>query len=204
MDKTYADEFRRIFLLQNLPEPIERSSSHLQIFDNYIENTRLRIRSIRSPETKEWTFILQQRFPVNEQLSLWKIAEIYLSDNEHRVFESFEKREIKKNERVESSEIRKNRYFLDYEGIQISVDLFLGDLWGLILAKAEFETEKELLDFETPQFSVLEVTVESFFVGSNLVGKTFSEVQEEFRKISESRNELEIRNSEIEDWFSKQ
>lgn len=199
MDKTYRDEFRRTFLLQNLPEPVERSSSHLQIFDNYIENTRLRIRSVRSPETKEWTFILQQRFPVNEQLSHWKIAEIYLSENEHTVFEPFENREIKKNERVESNEIRKNRYFLDYEGMQITIDLYLGDLWGLILAKVEFETKKELIDFEIPKFSVLEVTDDSFFVGGNLIGKTFIEVQEEFKKISESQNEIEIRISEMED-----
>lgn len=199
MDKTYADEFRRTFLLQNLPETVERSSSHLQIFDNYIENTRLRIRSVRSPETKEWTFILQQRFPVNEQLSHWKIAEIYLNENEHTIFEPFENREIKKNERVESNEIRKNRYFLDLDGKQISIDLFLGDLWGLILAKAEFETEKELLDFETPKFSILEVTDDPFFIGGNLVGKNFTDVQEEFKKISESQNEIEIRNLEMED-----
>jgi CYTH domain-containing protein len=199
MDKTYRDEYRRIFLLQNLPEPVERSSSHLQIFDNYIENTRLRIRSVRSPETKQWSFVLQQRFPVNEQLSHWKNAEIYINETEHKIFEPFENREIKKNERVESNEVRKNRYFLDYEGKQISIDLFLGDLWGLILAKAEFETEKELLDFETPPFSVLEVTGDPFFTGGNLVGKTFADIQSEFKNISESQNEIEIRILERED-----
>ncbi len=199
MDKTYRDEFRRVFLLQNLPEPVERSSSHLQIFDNYIENTRLRIRSVRSPETKEWTFILQQKFPVNEQLSHWKIAEIYLSENEHQIFEPFEGREIQKNERVESNETRKNRYFLDYEEKLLSIDLFLGDLWGLILAKAEFETEKDLIDFEPPKFSVLEVTGEEFFTGGNLVGKNFADVQTEFKKISESQSEIENRILEMED-----
>ena len=182
MNKTYRDEFRRTFLLQNLPEPVERSSSHLQIFDNYIENTRLRIRSLRSPETKEWTFILQQRFAVNEQFSHWKIAEIYLNENEHKIFEPFEGREIQKNERVESSEVRKNRYFLDLDEKQISIDLYLGDLWGLILAKAEFETESELIDFEPPKFSVLEVTTDPFFIGGNLVGKNFADVQEEFKR----------------------
>lgn len=184
MNKTYRDEFRRVFLLQNLPEPLTRSSSHLQIFDNYIENTRLRIRSVRSPETKEWTFILQQRFAVNERLSHWKIAEIYLSDDEHAIFEPFEKREIKKNERVESSEVRKNRYFFESDNKQIAIDLYLGDLWGLILAKVEFETEKELLDFEAPKIAVLEITNDEFFVGANLVGKKFADVQEQYRKRS--------------------
>lgn len=195
MDKTYRDEYRRVFLLQNLPEPLERSSSHLQIFDNYIEDTRLRLRSLRSPETKQWTFILQQRFPVNESLSHWKIAEIYLNEAEHSAFEMFEGREIKRNERVESSEVRKNRYFLDYETKQLAIDLFLGDLWGLILATAEFESEEELLNFKVPSFSVVEVTGEEFFVGQNLVGKTFADVRDAFKKISESQNGLEIRIS---------
>lgn len=182
MNKTYADEFRRKFLLENLPEPLTRSSSHLQIFDNYIENTRLRIRSMRSPKTKEWTFILQQRFPAGEQLSHWKIAEIYLSEDEHKIFEPFENREIKKNERVESNEVRKNRYFLDSDNKQFSIDLYLGDLWGLVLAKVEFETEKDLLEFKTPRFSVLEVTNDEFFIGANLVGKKFADVREAFKK----------------------
>lgn len=180
MDKTYASELRRVFLLEKLPEPLTRSSSHLQIFDNYIDKTRLRIRSVRSPETKEWTFILQQRFPSHEKLSHLKIAEIFLSDDEHDAFETFENRQIKKNERVESNEVRKNRYFVELNGKPIAVDLFLGDLWGLILAKATFETERELADFETPDFSVLEVTENPFFFGENLVGKKFAEVQEEF------------------------
>lgn len=200
MNKTYADEFHRTFLLQNLPEPLTRSSGHLQIFDNYIENTRLRIRSVRSPETKEWTFILQQRFAVNSQLSHWKIAEIYLNENEHNIFEPFENREIKKNERVESNEVRKNRYFLESDNKQIAVDLYLGDLWGLILAKVDFETEKDLLEFEPPKFSVLEVTDDEFFTGEKLLGKKFADVQEEFKKKnSESQSEIEIRNLEMDE-----
>jgi CYTH domain-containing protein len=75
----------------------------------------------------------------------------------------------------------------------------LGDLWGLILAKAEFESEKELVEFELPKFSVLEVTNDEFFSGGNLVGKSFAEVQNEFKKISESQNEIETRNLEVED-----
>ena len=74
------------------------------------------------------------------------------------------------------------------------------NLWGLILAKVEFETENELIDFETPKFSVLEVTNDPFFIGGNLVGKNFADVQEEFKKkSSESQSEIEIRNLEMED-----
>ncbi len=181
MNKTNQIEMRRIFLIENLPAPLTRASRHLQIFDNYIENTRLRLRSVRVPETKQWTWILQQRFPL-EDLSRWQISEIYLNEVEHAAFEIFEGREIKKNERVETNEIRKNRYFYNLNGEQLEIDLFLGELWGLCLAKINFRSNEELKAFVIPSFALLEVTRNEFFVGSNLIGKSFSDVQAEFEK----------------------
>lgn len=176
MDKTYKNEFYRLFIIQDLPEPLTRASRHLQIFDNYIENTRLRIRSVRIPETKAWSWILQQRFPVDENLSHWKMSEIYLNETEHRLLEPFEEREI-----------RKNRYFFDYDNRQIEFDVFLGPLWGLNLGKAAFETLEELRNFKLPSFAVFEVTGNSFFAGENLVEKKFSDVQTEFEKMINSK-----------------
>ncbi|MBA3600714.1 MAG: hypothetical protein H0W45_05640 [Acidobacteria bacterium] len=181
MDKAKQIETRRVFLIENLPAPLTRASRHLQIFDNYIENTRLRLRSMRVPETKQWTWILQQRFPL-EDLSSWQMAEIYLNEAEHHAFEFFEGREVKKNERVETSEIRKNRYFYYFGGKQFVIDLFLGALWGLCLAKINFKSVDELTAFEVPSFALLEVTRNEFFVGANLIGKSFSDVQAEFEK----------------------
>ena len=63
MDKTARTELYRLFLIERLPEPLTPMSAHIQLFDNYIENTRLRLRNIRVPETKEWRHVLQQRFP---------------------------------------------------------------------------------------------------------------------------------------------
>lgn len=173
MNKTYQTELRRIFLLEDLPEPLTRASEHLQIFDNYIENTRIRLRSVRVPQTKNWTWILQQRFPPEEKdLTCWKITEIYLNEAEYKVFEPFEDREI-----------RKNRYFYQPDGRRIEIDVFLGDLWGLNLAKVNFEKKSNLKKFEPPPFSVAEVTNNPFFTGENLVTKKFADVQNEFAKM---------------------
>jgi len=182
MEKADKTEFRRVYLFENLPAPLTAASGHLQIFDNYIENTRLRIRSIRSPETKQWTFILQQLFPFAGDLSHWKIAEIHLNDAEHQAFERFEGRKIKLNERVVSSEIRKNRYFHEVGGRRIEFDIYLGDLWGLNLARVCFETENELTNYEIPPLLVYEVTNNPFFTGANLVGKNFADVRQELAK----------------------
>ena len=180
MDKTKQIEMRRVFLIENLPAPLTRASRHLQIFDNYIENTRLRLRSVRSPETKEWTWILEQRFPL-EDLSQWTVSQIYLNEAEHLAFGIFEGREIKSNERIETNEIRKNRYFYALGG-DFEIDLFLGELWGLNLAKINFKSVEELEAFVIPSFALLEVTSNEFFVGANLIGKNFSDVQAEFEK----------------------
>jgi hypothetical protein len=181
MNKTHRTELRRVFLIEGLPDPLTRASRHLQIFDNYIENTRLRLRSVRAPETKEWTWILQQREPLDD-LSQWRISEIYLNETEHGVFEIFEGREVRKNERVQTNEIRKNRYFYEFGGKEIEIDVFLGELWGLNLAKVYFENLKDLRKFNAPPFAILEITENGFFVGGNLVGKTFANVQSEFQK----------------------
>ena len=182
MNKTHRTELRRVFLIEGLPEPLTRASRHLQIFDNYIENTRLRLRSVRAPETKVWTWILQQRESL-EDSSQWGISEIYLNKTEHAAFEIFEGREVKKNERVETNEIRKNRYFYELDNREIEIDVFLGQLWGLSLAKIHFENLEELRSFKLPPFAVLEVTESEFFIGKNLIGKTFADVQAEFEKI---------------------
>lgn len=179
MSKIYKTERRRVFLIRDLPEPLTRASSHLQIFDNYIEATRLRVRSIRVPETKQWTFVLEQRFVENENdLSVWQVSEIRLSEAEHKVFEQFEGREIKRNERAETNEVRFNRYFYEHENRQIALDVFLGALWGLNLAKVFFDSDEEMRDFAPPDFAVAEVTGNQIFTGANLVGKKLSELMD--------------------------
>jgi CYTH domain-containing protein len=182
MDKTNRTEMHRTFLVEGLPEPLTRASNHLQIFDNYIAGTRLRLRSVRDPNTASWTRILQQRFPAVEgDLSCLKIAEIYLSDAEYARFEIFE-----------GDEIRKNRYFHEFDGRMFAFDVFLGDLWGLNIARAEFATEAELRSFEPPPFVVAEVTTNPFFVGDILVSKNFDDVRKEVAKLGSQLAESRI------------
>jgi CYTH domain-containing protein len=175
----YRTELRRVFLVAGLPAPATRADAHLQFFDNYIRDTRLRLRSIRSPQTRAWTWILEQRFPSDENdLSRWQVAEIHLDEAEHAAFEIFEGREIRKNERVETNELRFNRYFYDFNGKQIEIDLFLNPLWGYNPAKVFFDSEAEMKNFAPPDFAVAEITQNEFFIGRNLLGKTLADVRD--------------------------
>jgi CYTH domain-containing protein len=172
MDKTNRTEMHRTFLLEGLPEPLTRASAHIQIFDNYIANTRMRLRSVRDPQTKNWTWILQQRFPAAHDLSCVKVAEIYLNEAEYNRFLIFE-----------GTEIRKNRYFHEYDGRMFAFDVYIGDLWGLHIARVVFETAGAMENFAPPPFAVFEITSDEFFLGENLVGKKFEDVQAEVAKI---------------------
>ncbi|MEP6704347.1 MAG: hypothetical protein ABJB34_06040 [Acidobacteriota bacterium] len=173
MDKTSRTELHRSFLVEGLPEPLTRASAHIQLFDNYIPGTRLRLRSVREPETASWTRILQQRFPANvDSLSSLKVAEIYLDDPEHAHFQIFE-----------GLEIRKNRYFHEFDRRTFAFDVYLGKLWGLNIARVEFVTEIELEQFEPPAFGVLEITHAQFFMGEILVTKTLDDVRSEITRL---------------------
>lgn len=173
MDKTYRTELFRLFLIEELPSPLTRSSAHIQLFDNYITETRLRLRSIRVPETKEWTHLLQQRFPAKAgEFSNWKIAEMHLNEIEHAQLETFE-----------GNEIRKNRYFHEFDARSFIFDVYLGPMWGLNRARVDFQSEAELRDFRPPPFAIFEVTEESFFDDANLVYQKFEDVQNAVAKL---------------------
>ena len=173
MDKTARTELHRTFLIEQLPEPLTRASGHLQLFDNYIANTRMRIRSIRNPATRDWTYILQQRSPGGDAEAFrTKVSEIYLNDKEHERFKIFE-----------GTEIRKNRYFHEFDGRVFGFDVYIGKLWGLNTARVEFEDPAELRKFEPPPFAVYEITSEKFFLGENLVHHSFGDVQMEAERL---------------------
>ncbi len=174
MNKTAQLELHRTFLIERLPEPLSTASSHLQLYDNYIEHTRLRLRQIRDPYAKTWIRILQQRFAAGDDgLARTKIAEIHLNDDEYKLFERFEGREI-----------RKNRYFHEFDRVSIIFDVYLGRLSGLCMARVDFETIEAMAAYEPPPFVIFEVTNDSFFAGENLVEKTFADIQAEVAKVA--------------------
>lgn len=162
-----------MFLVESLPEPLTAASSHLQIFDNYIENTRMRLRLMRDPSTKVWTRILQQRFAIDEnEQAVTKLAEIHLNDAEYAAFERFRGREI-----------RKNRYFHEFDRMVWAFDCYLGEARGLNIAKIDLESREQMADLTPPPFALIEITGDPFFAGENLVTKNYAEIRSEVERI---------------------
>ena len=164
-------ERERRYLLADLPEGLTRASPHFQITDNYITGTRLRLRKLREPQTNKWTVKLTQKFAPNPaDLSRTIITNSYLNAAEADVLSVFE-----------ANEIRKNRYPFEFDGRNFSIDMFLGDLFGLVLAETSFESDKELDEFPLPPFAIEDVTNNDLFTGGKLSVATFAEVREAWR-----------------------
>jgi CYTH domain-containing protein len=165
-------ERERRYLLQDLPAGLSRADHHLQITDNYLTDTRLRLRKIRDPRTNKWTVEFGQKFAPNPtDLSRTLMTNLYLSALEAEALSVFS-----------ANEIRKNRYFFEWEQRKFSIDMFLGDLFGLVLAETDFETDEDLEGFVKPSFALAEVTNHELFTGGRLCLLTFEDIREEVRK----------------------
>ena len=160
--------YRRRFLLKDLPAPLTRASEHLQFFDNYLTETRLLLRQIRTPKTRLWERKFVQEFPAEASgFSKLNYAEIDLSEYEYEVLSVFE-----------GNELRYNRYFYELETGKLEVDMILNrELWNLILASAEFETVAEMRSFSPPDFAAREITQDEFFLPQNLTNSTLEDVK---------------------------
>src|SRR5919204_1959241 len=156
-------ELERRYLLNDLPEGVSRADHHLQITDNYITGTRLRIRKVRDPQTNKWVVKFTQKFaPDPTDFSRTLITNIYLNALEAETFGVFA-----------SNEIRKNRYYFDFEGRRFSIDMFLGDLLGLVLAETSFDSDEEMNSYAAPAFALADVTNNEVFTGGELCELNF-------------------------------
>src|SRR5512141_708313 len=165
-------ERERRYLLQDLPEGLSRADHHLQITDNYLTGTALRIRKVRDPKTNKWVVKFTKKFtPDPHDLSRAIITNIYLSAIEAETLAMFD-----------ANEIRKNRYYYEFEGRKFSVDMFIGDLFGLVLAEVSFESDQELDHFPPPPFALADVTQLGLFTGGSLCELTFADVRNQIAK----------------------
>jgi CYTH domain-containing protein len=172
-------ERERRYLLQDLPEGMSRASPHVQITDNYVTGTRLRLRKVRDPQTNKWTVKLTQKFaPDAQDFSRTIITSIYLNALEAETLAVFA-----------ANEIRKNRYPFEFAGRTFSVDMFLGDLFGLVLAEVSFETDEELDNFPRPPFAIADVTGSELFTGGKLCELSFADIREEILRSALARSE---------------
>ncbi len=157
------------FLLPRLPEGLTRASYHLQITDHFLTGTRLQLRKQRVPATNERAWKLRMKLapePTTADASLISLTEIDLTREEHHRLRT-----------LEHTEVRFNRYPYEHDHIAYAIDLFMGDLLGVFVAK--LTTSSDLAQISTPAFAAFEITSDSFFSVEHLASLTTTRIRAE-------------------------
>ena len=159
-------ELERRFLLRAVP-PGETVARH-RIEDRYLEGTRLRLRRMTSTDGRGDVSIarkLTQKIPGADG-GPGLITSMYLSPQEYARLQPLPAREL-----------AKSRLSIPPFG----VDVFEGQLEGLILAEVEFEIRSDADAFVPGIDVVAEVTSDVRFSGGRLVSTTAAELAELLR-----------------------
>jgi adenylate cyclase len=69
---------------------------------------------------------------------------------------------------TEGRRLRKRRHVLPHDGLEIEVDVYQGELEGLIVAEIEFDSEEQARGFEPPDWLGDDVTGDERFLNENL------------------------------------
>jgi CYTH domain-containing protein len=147
-----AVERERRWLVREVPRALIRLT--YSITDLYVDGARLRLREMRAVDggTSQWK--LTRKGDVDSATRL--ITTIYLPENEFQLLARV----------LPGQRLTKIRHRLHTTpGVLLSVDEFQGELAGLLLAEAEFNSVQELAAFPTPDFAEREVTDELELTG---------------------------------------
>ena len=163
-------EYERRFLVSPLAEWRSVVESYSKMFeDKYLRDARLRLRILTDLDTGRRLIKLTKKA---ESASPYyhTISRILLSPNEHKLIDG-----------LPGERLKKVRYYHHYLGRVFSIDIFEGELDGLILCETEAEGIEELMLVEPPVYVKQEVTEDPFFNGGNLCRTTRADL---LRKLS--------------------
>lgn len=154
-------ERERRFLLDQFPSNANAVRIR-RITDRYIDGTALRLRK-QSDEGGPTIFKLTQKIPVRASgAQQGFITNMYLNEHEFFVLAQLS---VKK--------LSKTRYSVPPFGI----DVFEGELEGLLLAEAEFDSAGEADALALPSFILREVSTDERFTGGQLVCASRQDIQ---------------------------
>jgi CYTH domain-containing protein len=152
-------EYERRFLLRAMPADLDPDEGYTRITDVYLEGTRLRRRTMHSPQGELIAAKFTQKYTVPGQPpSETTITNLYLDEAEAVLLES-----------LSGPTLSKRRYRYAANGATFSIDVFEGDLAGLILAEVEAPSAARIEAVPFPDFALREVTADPAFSGAQLV-----------------------------------
>jgi CYTH domain-containing protein len=152
---------QRRFLLPSLPRTLARGTARL-VEEHYLAGTRLRLRRSISPAAvgpAELTLGQRMR-AVSDRVSRVTLTE-HIGEPLYAVLA-----------RLPADLLVWRQYWMDLSGRRCSVDVFEGELAGLVLAQVEFGSVTEARRFPPPVYAVAEVTGDQRFCEEALAHTT--------------------------------
>ena len=73
--------------------------------------------------------------------------------------------------------IEKTRFYLKENNVEYEIDVFKGDLVGLVLVDVEFDALEKKAAFTPPAWCLADVTQEKFIAGGVLCGKKYADIE---------------------------
>ena len=150
-------EYERRFLV--LPDADWKQSVEpfSKIYDDkYLSGSRLRLRILTDTDTGRQLIKLTKKFE-SESAYFRQLTSIILSPEEYQIFDA-----------LDGHRLEKERYYHYYKNQVYSIDVFAGELDGLILCETERDSLEDLMKAEFPAYAVRDVTEDEFFTGGNL------------------------------------
>ena len=83
---------------------------------------------------------------------------------------------------VPGKRVSKTRYFYKEGGHTYEIDVFGGELVGLVVVEIEFATLEEKSKYQAPDWLLAEITQEEFIAGGMLCGKSYADIAEKLAK----------------------
>jgi CYTH domain-containing protein len=160
-------EWERRFRMRQFPPNLDRQTDYLTLRDNYLTGTRLRLRTMESPEGGVTARKLTQKYSEPGQDAYQTvITNIYLDQAEYEHFRG-----------LPGKRLQKRRYAYLHAGVHYSLDVFSGHLQGLLLCDVEAGSRDELLSIPPPPNAAEEVTEQPFYTGGLLVSLSAQDFQ---------------------------
>ncbi|UCD04464.1 MAG: adenylate cyclase [Candidatus Woesearchaeota archaeon] len=166
-------ELERTYLAKSIPDDLKNCKSE-EIIDTYIpreiDHPRLRLRK------KGNRYTLTKKVALDKDPSKHEEHEIVLTDIEYNALR-----------KIGGKEIRKVRYHYPYKNMIAEIDIFKGDLKGLVSVDFEFNSVEEKDSFRMPDFCLANVTNEKSIAGFTLCGKSYNEIKNTLDKYNYSK-----------------
>lgn len=171
-EKYTRPEYERRFLVSPRFRWRDLVESYSKTFeDTYIRHTRLRLRTLRDSATGR-EFIKLTKKLESASPYVQTVGSIPLSPFEYDFIAG-----------LPGDRITKVRHYHFHRGHVFSIDVFEGDLAGLVLCEVETGSLEELMGLDVPEYAAVEVTEDPYFTGGSLCRTSREELMRRLEKV---------------------